>query len=269
MYISVNGKIVDYNDYNISPISEAFLYGYGLFETIKVYNGKLYFFGEHIERMKAGCVVLDLQFKLNINKIKKNCEELIKTNDLDFGAIRLSYSKNKNDYYILITTRNIPYTEKIYEKGFKICFSDTKRNHYSPLVYVKSNNYLENILARKKALDKGYDEAVFLNIHDKICEGTISNIFFVKNDEIYTPSVKCGILEGIIRNKVIEIINNNNFNINFGEYEKELLYDADEIFITNSLMNIMPVAELEGKEFDLEKNKITRFLMKELSKIYR
>ncbi|SHK01801.1 4-amino-4-deoxychorismate lyase [Caminicella sporogenes DSM 14501] len=269
MYVFFDGKIINDEKINISSMSESILYGYGLFETIKVCRGKMYFFDEHINRMKAGCKLIDLDFMLDIKNIKMSCEEIIKANELKFGAIRISYLKNNESYYILITVRNNIYTEDIYDKGFKLCFSNIKRNPYSPIVKVKSNNYIENILARKKAHDRGYNEALFLNVYDKICEGTVSNIFFIKDKEIYTPSLKCGILEGIVRDKVIEIVQNLNIKINFGEYEKDMLYEADEIFLTNSLMDIMPVSEIEGRKINLKNNKITRLLMKELQNLYR
>lgn len=267
MYISFNGKLLARDKAQISPESEAFLYGYGLFETIKVVNGTMYFFGEHIERMKKGCISLNLNLLYKEENIERSCYELIKRNQLENGGIRISYSKNKDDYVLLISTRQNNYTKDHYKKGFSLCFADIKRNPHSPIVYLKSNNYLENLLGRQKAKENGFDEAVFLNIYDKVCEGTISNIFFVKDKIIHTPSINCGILSGILRDKVIETINYLDFELSIGEYEKKDLYNADEIFLTNSLMDIMPVNTLEDKKLDIENNNITKRLMKEIKKL--
>lgn len=268
MYICLNGKLIHDNDAQISPLNEGFLYGYGVFETIKVYQGKMFFFKEHIERIKKGCNVLNLKLIYAEGIIEKYCLELIIKNQLENAGIRISYSKNKNNYYLLITTRQNVYTKDNYKKGFRLSFTDIKRNPHSPIVYIKSNNYLESLLARQRAKEKGFDEAVFLNVYDKVCEGTISNIFFIKNRIVYTPSIKSGLLSGIFRQKVIEIINNLDFKLSIGEYEKKDLYTADEIFLTNSLIDIMPVSVLEDRILDVESNNVTRILMKEVIKFY-
>ncbi|AZR74855.1 hypothetical protein BBF96_07210 [Anoxybacter fermentans] len=245
------------------------MYGYGLFETIKVYNGKIYFFKEHMERLKRGCEILNLELKIPLNIIEEYCYKLIRKNNLNDGGIRVAYSKNKDKYCLLITTRGNIYKEEIYKKGFKLCFADIKRNPESPLVRIKSNNYIENILSLEKARKKGFDEAVFENVYGKICEGTISNIFFIKDNVVYTPSVSCGILPGIIRNKVMNIVKKLNLKLKTGQYHKDDLFNADEIFITNSLLDVMPVNQLEYKKFNLKRNFITRLLMEELKKLYR
>ncbi|WP_432663493.1 aminotransferase class IV [Wukongibacter baidiensis] len=268
MYISLNGKILKSQDAQVSPLSEAFLYGFGLFETIKVVNGKQYFFEEHMKRIKKGCSTLDFEIIYNEDTLYEYCCELIEKNQLSNGAIRVSYSKNKSSYILLISSRENDYNEEHYKKGFRLCFADIKRNPHSPIVYLKSNNYLENLLARQDAKKKGFDEAVFLNIYEKTCEGTVSNIFFVKNNKIFTPDVECGILLGILREKVISIINRLNLELNIGSYEKEQLYDADEVFITNSLMDIMPVCSLEDIEYDMKNNNITKTLIKEIKELY-
>ncbi len=268
MNISLNGKILKSRSAHVSPLSEAFLYGFGLFETIKVINGKQYFFKDHIERIKKGCSVLGFDFIYDEETVYEYCCELIEKNQLSNGAVRLSYSKNKDGYILLINSRENSYNEENYKKGFRLCFADIKRNPHSPIVYLKSNNYLENLLARQNAKKKEFDEAVFLNIYEKICEGTVSNIFFAKDNKIFTPDVSCGILSGILREKVIGIINSLNLELNIGSYEKEQLYDADEVFITNSLMDIMPVCSLEDIKYNLESNTITKTLMKGIKELY-
>lgn len=268
MYVSLNGKLVDSKTLQVSPLNEAFLYGYGLFETIKIFEGKMYFLKEHIERLKNGCITLNLSLIYDYKTLEEYCYELIRKNQLISGGIRISYSKKNNEYFLLITTRKNNYTEDSYKRGFKLCFADIKRNPYSPLVYLKSNNYLESLLARQKALEMNYNEAVFININEKICEGTISNLFFIKNRAVYTPDTKCGLLSGILREKVIDIINSIDLELCIGEFEKENLFKADEIFLTNSLMDIMPVSKLEDKKFDIKNNRFTKIIQKEVNKLY-
>ncbi len=269
MYICYNYEIIKGERIKISPMNKGLLYGHGLFETIKVLNSKMFFYEEHMERMEAGCRLINLDFNIDVATLEKTCHNLIVKNNIEKGSIRITIIKSEPENIILITTAQNKYSDGDYIKGFKVCISNIKRNPYSPLVRVKSNNYLENILAREEAIKAGFKEAVFLNNDDIICEGTISNIFFVKDNQIFTPSIECGLLPGIIRKKVIEICENLNKDISIGKFVREDLFRADEIFITNSLLDIMPVSMLESKEFNLQDNKTTRLLMKELVKLYK
>ncbi|MFZ5969372.1 MAG: aminotransferase class IV [Bacillota bacterium] len=262
MYISVNGKLIDSKEPCISPVHEGYMYGYGLFETIKVSEGRPVFLKEHIDRLLDGCQRIKLKetdFLYNIEAL--GCE-LLQANNIQTGVLRVLYAKDTDEHYhLVISTREFAYDEEKYKKGFQLCFSSIKRNPDSLLVYVKSNNYLENMLARQGAREKGFDEVVFLNCYGNVCEGTISNIFFVKEGRLYTPSVDCGILPGIMRKKVMDLGRKMGLSVKTGEYEKKCLLEADEIFITNSLMEIMPVSKLDDKIFDLEHNTMTRLLI--------
>lgn len=268
MYISVNGVLLNQNSPCILPESQGFVYGYGLFETLKIHGGKILFFHEHLERLKSGCETLNIFMKYDENMIKNYCYELIRTNKLSFGAIKILYSKNNKDYDLIISNRDIKYEDELYEKGFYLGFTEIKRNPYTRLTYVKSNNYLENILAREEGIEKGDDEVIFLNVEGKICEGAISNIFFVKNEIIHTPSISCGLLPGIMREKIIELAKKLKLEMKVGQYSKVDLLNADEIFVTNSLMDIMPVSKLGNKTLDLKKNMVTQVLQSEFKRLY-
>ncbi|MGF7058149.1 aminotransferase class IV [Brassicibacter mesophilus] len=263
MYAFLNDSLMENSKANIPVNSEGFMFGYGLFETLNVYNEKICFFTEHMNRLIDGCKTLRINSDIDIKNVEKHCYKLIKVNKLEYGAIKILIAKNKDSFNLLISTRENPYNSEKYNEGFKLCFSDIKKNPYSILVYVKSNNYMENILAKKMANEAGYDEAVFLNTNDKLCEGSISNLFFIKKGKVYTPSIECGILPGITRDKVIEIANKFKINIIIGEFDKKSLLEADEVFITNSLKGIMPVSRIEDKLFDIIDNKITKLLAKE------
>lgn len=252
----------------ISPIEEGYLYGYGLFETIKVYKGKMYFFSEHIRRLKGDLVKINLNSYIDIEKIEKSCYKLIETKNLKNGAIRITCSKRGQGKVISITTSERVYDEELYNTGFKLQFTNYRRNPISPLVGVKSNNFLENLLAREEGKKLGYDEVIFLNIHNQVCEGAISNIFWVKDGIVYTPEVECGLLPGIMRKKVIDIVEFSNIPLNIGKFNKDILKEADEIFITNSLMDVMPVSFLDNRSYNLDSNNITRRIMTEIKRLY-
>ncbi|MCJ7691325.1 MAG: aminotransferase class IV, partial [Clostridiaceae bacterium] len=136
---------------------------------------------------------------------------------------------------------------KDYEQGYSLGLSEVRRNAYSNLTYVKSFNYVENIIEKDKIIKKGYDEALFLNTEGYISEGAVSNIFFVRQGIIYTPKIKCGLLPGIIREFVIKNSLSIGFKIEEGEFTLEKLMGAEGIFITNSIMGIMKVNKIEDK----------------------
>lgn len=268
MYISLNGNLIDSRYGFINLNSEGFQYGYGLFETLKVVHGKIFFIKDHIKRLKRGCEELNIGIDYDLKEIQNYIEKLIQKNNIVFGAIKILYAKNKEKYDLFISSRKNPYTKERYEKGFKLCFAATKKNPHTKLSYVKSNNYLENILEKENALKNGFDEAIFLNINDKISEGSYTNIFFIKNKIIYTPSISCGILPGIMREKIIDLIHKSNLTLEIGEFNKEDLFNSDEIFITNSLMDIMPICQLEHKMFTLSNKHMTKLLQEKFHHLY-
>lgn len=269
MYVSLNGRTCREEKLPHSFFNEAFLYGYGIFETIKFVDDKLFFFEEHMERLYNSCQLIDLKINtqlLALHSVRATCQELIELNQIQAGAVRISYVKNHHDCLLLIVIKDQIYSPSRYEKGFHLAYAKIKRNPYSPLTKVKSNNYLENILARRRVLEQGYDEALFLNVYDEICEGSISNIFFVKDEIIFTPAIECGVLPGIIRKQVLELIRDLGLRVQVGRYEREFAVTVDEIFITNSLMDIMPVTRLEDRSLDIKRNTMTNFLREQLKK---
>lgn len=268
MYISLNGKLIKNDELLISPKGEGFNYGYGLFETLKIVDGNICFMEEHFNRLKKSCAELNLKFEYDLCIIQEYANNLVSSCGMSSGSIKILYAKDKDKYNLLMTTNENKYTLEKYKKGFSICIASSKRNPYSKLTYIKSNNYLENILEKTIANKKGYDETVFLNTNDNISEGSYTNVFFIKDNIIYTPSISCGILPGIMRDKVIDLINKLSIKIEIGKFKIDDMFKADEIFITNSLMEIMPVWKLENKKFNLTNNIITKLLMKEFYRLY-
>lgn len=262
MYISVNGLLIE--DYKgcISPMSEAYSFGYGVFETIKVIDRKLLFFEEHMNRMAYACKLLNLKENIEINHLKKYCDELLFANLVESTVLKIFCGKDKENTDTIITTRKNAYQEENYCNGFKLCFAETKRNPYSPLTYIKASSYLENIYEKQRGLSLGFDEVLFLNVHDRIAEGSISNVFYVKDSTLYTPDVDCGILPGILREKIVDIVQALGIPLKVGKFTKNEILKADEIFITNSVLEIMPVSQLEERRLILTKNSTTQLIMK-------
>lgn len=262
MYI-LNGEVYR-NDVNtISPTSQAFMFGYGLFETLKVSKGQILFFDEHLKRLEEGCKILNLDLNTQTSRIIEDSYRLLEFKNIKDGVLKVLYAKNGCENYLLLTTRENPYTESDYEKGFKIMFSDLKRNQDSILTFIKSNNYMENLLAKEKSAKLGFDEVIFLNTDDFVCEGAVSNIFWIKEDIIYTPSVECGLLPGIVREKVLIVLERLGFKVEIGKFNKEDIINCDEAFITNSVMDIMPVSQIEASTFIIDENSLVSKIINE------
>lgn len=176
--------------------------------------------------------------------------------DITHCALKIMLSKEN----VVFSMRANPYTPEQYEKGFVLDISPVKRNETSSLVYYKTMNYGDCILEKRNAVAAGVDERLFLNTKDQICEGTVSNIFFVKQGKLYTPEIRCGLLPGILREYICET----------QHVEETIIYPEDlkeyeECFVTNSLMGIMPVRQIEETSFTEEK--VTQTLLAKYQKL--
>lgn len=225
--IIVNEKLCDESQVNFI---EGLSFGRGLFETILVKEEPI-FLSEHVERINAGLIKIGINRHITNEYVRENIVKLHCKN----CALKMIVTNNN----ITFTKREISYTKKQYGDGFSLLISDNRRNKYSSLTYLKSINYLDNILEREKTLKAGYDEALFLNTDDEICEGSVSNIFFVKHGKVYTPTVECGLLNGVVRKFII-----NKYNAIEGKYNAMDLYESDGAFITNSLMGVLKVIKI-------------------------
>ncbi|WBW95999.1 aminotransferase class IV [Oceanirhabdus sp. W0125-5] len=219
-------KCISYDD--------GFFYGRGCFETILIRKEPV-FLEEHLNRLNSGLMKLGIDKKICIDEVK---EHITKYN----CALKIMVSE-KNTVYEM---RDILYGEEHYEKGFSLKLSKVMRNETSNMTYLKSFNYYDNIIEKRKASSEGFDEVIFLNTKGYIAEGAVSNIFFIKGDKIITPKVECGLLNGIIREKFVEKFKDI---INESEITLKEAMECDGAFITNSLMGIMWVNSLGRKKY--------------------
>lgn len=219
-------------------LDSGFFFGRGAFETILV-KEKPVFFGEHIQRLNGGLSTLGVNKKITEAEVYEAIQKLHCKN----CVLKIMVSEKNT----VIKTREIIYKQSDYEQGFSLGLSEARRNAHSNLTYVKSFNYVENIIERDKIISKGYNEVLFLNTEGFISEGAVSNIFFIENGVIFTPKVKCGLLPGIIREFVLKNSLAMGFKIEEGEFTLERLIEAEGVFITNSIMGIMKVVKIEDK----------------------
>ncbi len=262
LYI-LNGEVYKNDTNTISPTSQAFMFGYGLFETLKISKGQILFLDEHLKRLEDGCKILDLALNTERSKIIEDSYRLLEFNNISDGVLKVLYAKNGCENYLVLTTRENSYTRDDYEKGFKIMFSDLKRNQDSILTFIKSNNYIENLIAKEKSKKLGFDEVLFLNTDDFVCEGAVSNVFWIKRNIVYTPSVECGLLPGIVREKVLVVLKRLGLEVKTGEFTRDDIMNCNQAFITNSVMDIMPVSQIEDNTFRIDENSLVSKIIKE------
>ncbi|HOL21557.1 MAG TPA: aminotransferase class IV [bacterium] len=272
----LDGKKIKERDITFSHLKRGFLYGDGIFETLRAKDNRIFMWTEHIKRLKKGAGVCGLGITEKIEDIKEDIERHIEKENIRDAYIRINIWREKPDFFdpgqekkthiLVIIRRYHPYPENFYREGVR-CIVSKKyfKNEKSPIVYIKSLNYLENILARMEAKKNYCDDAVLLNTSGYIASGTVSNFFFVKKDVIYTPSIDCGILPGTTRGLVIGICKKNRIKLKEGRFTLKDLKGAEEVFLTNTLMGVLPVREIKGT-FKGKDFSISRFLMEEIDR---
>jgi len=261
--IYLNGQLIPRFEAKLSPFDHGFLYGYGLFETMRAYNGHIFRLDSHLTRLRCSAESIGLTHSILTTEegkqsLKAACMATLEANELKDARLRLTVSAGEGDMTpdpgtcsnptVLVTAQNIvPLPQERYESGFKAALSSLRRNSQSPLSRLKSTCYIENILARMAARDAGCDESVLLNEQGYLAEGSSTNIFLVSNGALITPCFESGVLPGITRNAVLEIARTSNIKATERWVELNELIEAQEAFLTNSILELMPLVSVEGR----------------------
>ena len=230
------------------------LFGYGVFETILVTERGARFLTEHWQRMLSGATKLGLPLAGYVDwraEILTFLQE--EPNQIKPFALRVTLSGGSPagcfPPKLLFLIRPLLYTREQYTQGVRTVFLTTRRNELSPLSRIKSANYLENLLARSESDAHGAFEGLWLNTRGLLAEGSISNLFFVRNGRLFTPSLDCGCLPGTRRAIVLRLAASLGIPAAEGEFRPEDLNDAEEVFLTNALMGIMPVQSVDKHQY--------------------
>ncbi len=243
-----NGKFIPEDEAWVSVVSPGLLYGWGLFETMRSYNNEIIYLDAHLKRIKESSKLLRISFSYTPEKIKKALKELVKLNGFKDAYVRLSAYKgvdSKADISIIVR-KHKPFADTKYKQGFSCMVSSLRHNENSPLSKIKSANYLFYQIAYSEAKGKGFDEEVIINNAGYIAEASRANLFMAKNNELFTPGLECGCLDGITRRVILDLAKKNNISAHEKNFGLQDLYEADEIFLTNSLMGVMPVKSVEN-----------------------
>ncbi len=260
-FVYLNGRVLREEDACISVRDRGFLYGDGLFETIKASRSTIYFLDRHLKRLKASCQRLNLAVPFALD-LKAVILELLERNRIHAeAAARLTVTRGEQaaslalapppSPTVLVTVRPHPGPPpEAWKKGLRLSIeTELCQNPKGTLCDHKSLNYLLYLLARQRAVEHGYDEAVLLNTEGQVCECAAANIFFFRRGRLQTPSLSCGLLPGIVREVLIECLGRTGEGVEEVAIGAEELTRCEEVFVTNSLLEIMPVASIGGKLF--------------------
>ena len=259
MKIYLDGKYVTSEEAKVSVFDHGLLYGDGVFEGIRVYNGRIFRLDQHLDRLFNSAKAIMLQIPLTREHLVEACCETCRQNKLKDGYIRLVVTRGvgylglnpfrcKNPTVFIIADRIELYPEEVYRKGLKLITASTQRTNPAAMSpSIKSLNYLNNILAKIEAVNAGTFEAIMLNAQGHVAECTGDNIFIVRGGKLETPPVSAGALIGITRQVVIELAAKRKIAVGEPNLTRYDLSTADEVFLTGTAAEIVPVSSIDGR----------------------
>lgn len=259
MKVYIDGKYYDEKNAKISVFDHGLLYGDGVFEGIRAYNGRVFRLEEHVERLfySAKAILLTIPMTpeqvadavvatCRRNKLKEGYIRLVVTRGV--GTLGLNPNRCKQPSVIVIADKIQLYPKEMYEQGMAIVTVPTTRNLPNALnPAIKSLNYLNNILAKIEANNSGCEEAVMLNSQGYVAECTGDNLFIVKGKHLYTPPLSAGALYGITRGVVLDLAREAGYSASEPDLTRYDLYNADECFLTGTGAELIPVVKIDGR----------------------
>lgn len=255
--IWINGTFYSSEEAHCSCLDRGLLYGDGLFETMRTYRGMVFRLEAHLRRLAEGAQVLHIQLPLSHQELREAVQTAVARSNLASAYVRLTMTRgiggqpselDASSPSVMIWVRDFGgYPEELYERGMSAILAATRRNEHSALSRVKSLNYLDNLLARAEAKQAGADEAILLNTAGMLAEASASNLFIVENGRLLTPPVAAGLLPGITRACLIELAEAQGIDLSQEPLSLEQLTQAEEVFLTNSLMEVMPLTRFAGQ----------------------
>jgi len=257
-YININGNILRKEENSVPASSRAIYYGDGCFETFVSYKGKFLSFEDHFDRLLLGLEYLEMKTSFNQAKLKAEILRLIESNELEneHSVIRVQCFREGNSGYFNISDQSgyIISIRPLRSNKADISLKSVSVKAIPSIALerkVKLSNSINYIKAAQEAKKKGGDDALMLTINHKVSETTIANIFWVKGDHIFTPSLDCDLLPGVTRSIVLKLINESSeYFINEGEFLIQDIYEADSVFCCNSVMEIKSVSNIDSQSYE-------------------
>lgn len=279
-WIYLDGEFVTKENAKVSVFDHGFLYGDGIFEGIRIYNGNIFKCKEHLDRLYDSAKSIDLVIPLAYNELLEAMAETIRRNDMRNGYIRIVVSRGAGNLgldprrcpkptVLIIVEQLAIYSEEAYLNGLKAVSVAQRRNIPDALnPKIKSLNYLNNILVKIQSNFAGADEAIMMNAQGYVTEGSGDNIFIVKNGVVTTPPCYLGALEGITRQAIIDLCDKLGIKLKEEPFSMHDVYIADEVFFTGTAAEVIAAREIDGRMIGIgQAGPITLQLLEEFRKI--
>lgn len=259
MKIYMNGKLVPEREAKVSVFDHGLLYGDGVFEGIRAYNGRVFKLEEHIERLYDSAKAIVLKIPLTKKKMAEAVVATCLANRIKDGYIRLVVTRGvgtlglnpytcKKGQVIIIAASIQLYPKELYEKGLAIVTVGTHRNMAETVnPRIKSLNYLNNVLAKIEAINSGVMECLMLNAQGQVAEASGDNVFLIKGRTLVTPPSWCGALRGVTRDAVMQLAAEDGFDVREDVITRYDLYTADEVFLTGTAAEIIAVIDIDRR----------------------
>jgi branched-chain amino acid aminotransferase len=257
--IYIDGQFYSREDAKISVFDHGFLYGDGIFEGIRAYNGRVWKLSEHLDRLYSCAKTIWMEIPISWKEMEEVVLETLRRSDLQDAYIRLVVSRGAGDLgldprkcpkptIVCIADKINLFPAEVYEKGMNVISVGTRRTSVDSLSpQVKSLNYLNGIMAKISAVTLGYPEVIMLNKEGYVCEGTGDNVFMVKKGKLITPPTHLGILPGITREAIMEIGRDMGYSVEEGVFTLHDVYTADEFFLSGTAAEIVPVVQADSR----------------------
>jgi len=270
-WVAVNGRIVPEADAVVSCMDRGFLYGDGLFETMKARQGRVDFLQRHLDRMERGAGELGIPFP-STDTVSSLIRDLLIRNQIpETASVKICLSRGRHagplslhetqepTHVLFARPWEEPDPER-WEKGLSVTVEPSlRRNSRSGICHIKSMNYLTNLLVRTRAERAGFQDAILLNERDEICECTTANLFWFRDGRLETPEPSCGLLPGVVRAVLMDLHKQAGTPACEVRCDAGGLAGADEVFVTNSLLEILPVGRIEERSFPRREQTRTLF----------
>lgn len=263
-YFNYNGKFFEKDTPVIGPDNRSFRYGDGLFETFKFKNDKIILAGEHFDRLWKGMKKMEFQIPVHFTRelLKDQITALIKRNKIDHARVRLSVFRgdggiydpvNHLPNYIIQCWPLANPVNSLNENGLHVCIYREAKKSMDSFANLKHNSYLPYYMAANFAKKSKCNDAIILNSADRICDSTIANIFLIKNGIIKTPALSEACIAGVMRHCIIDTLAKNKISVVEGNITEEELLNADEVFLSNSILNLKWIVRLCDTPFSMSK----------------
>jgi branched-chain amino acid aminotransferase len=262
MWVFLHDRFVRKDEAVVSVFDHGFLYGDGVYETIRSYGSRIFMRDQHLNRLYRSAEGIGLEIPIPRKDWPALLHEAMIRNEIGHGRadayLRITISRGEGDIgldpalckratTVIMAKPLMPPSAHLYREGVSLTVARTKRNLPDALSpHIKATNFLNNILAKREAIAAGTFDSLLLNWQDELAECTVSNVFFITDGRLCTPALECGILDGITRNIVLQLAAEAGIDAEEGRYTLPDLSGASECFVTNTSMEIMPVTRIAG-----------------------